>query len=451
MESYPPRPLSPVVMPSYLHYHWRHLPYDTSLADALKEHLLPPPETLQDKLLLDIFNESAEKNKNSTAKWKPGTLDVLALAQTGLENVYKSNLSDTIENTVRALSNMTDQVQAQEFTRGFVPLLFNWVQSTKRKGLSDPDYTKDKSLFDYFCEINQLQGDNAIGIQHAFYRALSPEVYKAFDLALPATNVRSFMDELQEIGDKLLNSDELKQDPSFDRETITNLQEQVKKHYDDSGIRHTQDRVREEAMKQGTPTSQESTNPIDPLAQRTLISLSSPQKLITDGVDHIDTTSQAQHTPASSEENLLEPHVSDTAQMGDTISPDATAQQEHQNNNNIVPQVVPKKTVLDPLKTPDEDARTDHVPTSSVSGIVIQQKTQPQVFVPDLSLFDFNVLVWPEKDDAPIPLKDVQDAASTHQQPASSINTGVQAGAEKTRSDTASNHTGTGDKNLLPL
>jgi hypothetical protein len=253
--------LVPSVKPSYMRYSWDQLPYDTSLADALQEHPLPPHK---DRPLLDILNESAEKNIGSTATWKPGTLDVLALGQESLETAYDPDLGDILKNTVRALPKMKHQEQAQEFTSKFIPLLFNWVQSTTRSGLSDPDFRKEQSLFDFVSEINELQSDNAqdaIGIQHAFYQALSPSVYEAFDRALPACHVTSIAEELKEIGDKLLSAEQLISDSSR-RTAITTMRKGAERCY--SAARDRSDALieEEEARNQEPIATQESTSRI---------------------------------------------------------------------------------------------------------------------------------------------------------------------------------------------
>jgi hypothetical protein len=257
--------------PRYSGYDWDKFPEYTDLAEALASHrskqqtaegtsvnsyaviLHEAEPTKRRQQLIKLFNNSAEKNRTSTeVGWrKPGTLDVLDLAQHGLETVSAYHQQLALKDTIKALPHVEhdNQQHAREFARAFVPLLSNWLKKpTGRTDFRNEDIVKGKRLLDFFMEVNELDGSrdessldaeqlrNVRGIQHAVYTALLPQTFKVFDEAMPPDWVQSLTDEIKEIGDKLLQSQTFANNPAL-REKIQETCDQAKKHYEAAGKR----------------------------------------------------------------------------------------------------------------------------------------------------------------------------------------------------------------------
>jgi hypothetical protein len=277
-------------------YAWDKFPEDTDLARALTSHAMQQRKdqsaTVNSNMdspvvpskakpgqrrqwMIDILNESAAKNQRSNADdlkfgWKPGTLDVLALAKNGLETFSDSEQMKAMDDIINALPHMNNQTQAREFTVAFMPLLSSWLKRpTNRTDLFDVDSVKRKRLLEFFSHINTLDGgrnrprleieelrENALGIQRALYTALPPKTFKVFDEALPPDLVYSVTCEIKEIGDTLLNSPTFANDDPA-RTQIQTTRDLVDDHCQNA-VRRRAELIRENATRQEPPVTQNS-------------------------------------------------------------------------------------------------------------------------------------------------------------------------------------------------
>lgn len=270
--------------PRYSGYDWNKIPEDKELADALTSHrreqqqkeergplvhadseplshtqslvtasqamvnrdALTPYQTSANERpqwVIDFLNKSAERNvseRRPAARWQLGTLDVLARAQNGLETFDDFEQMDAVRETIKALPNMDNQTEARDLTRALRPLLSNWLKNpTDNKNIKDVDYVKADRLHEFFANMNELKGSNAIGIQRAFYTELPENIFDVFDEALPPDLVQEVTNKIREIGDKLITSPELANDPAALKQ-ILETHGKAEEHYEAAGERRAE-------------------------------------------------------------------------------------------------------------------------------------------------------------------------------------------------------------------